>query len=88
MRGFFRRFLYDIQPGATYVLDVLPSIKVKAADNVITVNFEVRRGANTRLSNGQSTSLLEDFEAKVALFNALVEENENLWNYDFDLTKL
>ena len=68
--------------------DILPSLRVKAADSVITVNFEVRRGANARLSNGQPKSLLEDFEAKVALFNSLLEENQDLWDCEFDLTKL
>ena len=88
LRGFFRRFFYDIQPGAKYVWDILPSLRVKAADSVITVNFEVRRGANSRLSNGQPKSLLEDFEAKVALFNSLLEENQDLWDCEFDLTKI
>ena len=88
MRGFFRRFLYDVQPGAKYVWDILPSLRVKAADSVITVNLEVRRGVNAHLSSGHPKSLLEDFEAKVALYNALVEENEDLWTCDFQLTKL
>ena len=68
--------------------DILPSIKIKIGENVHTINFEVRKGGNERLSKSQKQYSLGEVEEKVAIFNALVKDNEDLWNYDFNLTRV
>ena len=86
VKGILRNYLFSLQPEHLTLKLPLKKIEIETKNMKFNFNFEVRVGTNERFCHSEIKTTFEDLEARVERFRRLLPFNEELLDYEIQLT--